>query len=328
MQLVPTSRVVAILLSISAMGMIGADLRAEAPVHVTVDSPVIASRGEASVTQADFDVFIDRVPENERAMFVSSPQRLGDVLHRLLRARQVFARATGEGTWDEPVAAARLYQGLIMAGADYYLNQVVWPEARLGDYEQQARELFLTRPDLVRLPMKATFSAFFVAAEPVRSELDAIRSIINVYDLLLDGEDFEELIEQYSESDTNGAISGLQEDVPVTDLGQELATMLRNMPEGEISQPFRTAEGWRIVQLHNRYRPEANRFEDVAEVAKRVAERRHRDSVRERLLRELSAQPVVFEENAIADLLARYGGRFESPAALEAEIIEGMGEAD
>lgn len=287
---------------------------------LTVDSPVLASRGDGIVTQADFDIYLAQIPEEDRAPFLSSPQRVGDILDRLLRARQIYRKAEAEEVWQEPVASASLYQGLVMAGADYYLNRIVWPNAKLPDYEQQARELFLTRPDLVRPPVEATFTGFFVAAEPVRGELDAMRSIINVYDMLREGSDFDELTGEYSEQDPYYSASGRVENVPLNRLEASFSEILSQLPPGEISQPFRTEGGWRIVQLHERGRPEAERFEDVADQAIRVAERRHHQAVRERIFRELSSMPVVFEDNAIADLLQRYGASFSNQSDYEAAV--------
>lgn len=298
--------------SVSASAQVGFEL--------AVDSPVLASRGDATVTQADFDVFLDRVPEDQRATFVSSPQRIGDVLHRLLRARQVFNHASGEGVWSDSIAAANLYQGLVMAGADYYLSMILWPQERLDNYEEQARELFLTNPDLIRPETHVSFSGFFVAAEPIRGELDAMRSIINVYDLLREDSDFDTLIERYSEDDPIQSASGRRENLPLSGVGSDIAAVLARLPAGEISQPFRTPEGWRIIQLHERRRPEVKQFEDVAHAAKRIVERRHHDAVRERFFRALAAEPVVFEENAIADLLARHGGRFSLSTDLEPQV--------
>lgn len=283
-----------------------------------VESDVIATRGSASVTQADLDVYLERVPEENRAPFLSSPQRVGDILDRLLRARQVFYRAEQEDVWDDPQASAALYQGLIMAGADYYLNRVLRQQVELPDYTAQARELYLTEPELVRPPVHVSFTGFFVAGEPVRGELDAMRSIINVYDLMVEGSDFIELTQEHSETDSVHQASGRVENVSLTALPGEISDVLQYLRPGEISQPFRTEEGWRIVQLHERARPEVNSFEDVAELAEEVARRRHHAAVRERIFRELSSLPVEFEDDAIPALLSRYGASFGNQSDYEA----------
>ena len=289
--------------------------------EVQYESPRIATRGEATVTQADFDAYLLRVPVEHRATFLSSADRIGDVLHRLLRARQIHALAVASGEVGEQIAfQAALYQAMVTAVADYYMEQIVWPNARLADYASQAKELFLTRPDLLRLPDRVSFTQFLVQSEGVRGELDAMRSILNVYELLREGQALGSLAVEYSEDPSAAENQGRYNDIPVTDLEPEIARMLGVLEPGQVSQPFRSSFGWHIVELHERVTPPADTFESVRELAERVAERRHRESVRERMLRQLASEPIDFEPNAIADLLGRYGASLGDRTRLQQEV--------
>lgn len=284
-------------------------------------SPPIVTRGAGIVTQLDFDVFMQRIPENQRPAFVSDPDRIGEALTSLMLPRQLANRAMqtyGEAVSD-PIFQARMQQALIVLLAERYMEQS-WNERKLDDYEAQARELYMVRKDLLRKPLHADFTHVLVRAGSVRSELDAMRSIINVYELLDDDVALPDLAVEYSEDPNVGENRGRYEAAVIDELDSAVAESVRTLEPGQISQPFRSELGWHIVELHDRYRPELGTFEQERDRAIEIARNRHRQQVRERILQEANQVEAEYAPNAIEDLLERYEPTTSDLEQLERDI--------
>lgn len=275
-------------------------------VAETRSTPIV-TRGKGVVTQLDFDMYMQRLAEHRRPAFVSSPDRIAEALNSLIVPRQLANRAmeTYSDAISDPLFQARMQQALIVLMAERFMEQA-WSEQRLDDYEAQARELFMVRKDLLRNPLHADFTHLLVRAGSVRPELDAMRSIINVYELLAEDNTLAELASQYSEDPNAEDNDGRYESAVVEELDPAVAEVVRTLEPGQVSQPFRSEIGWHIVELHERFRPPLGSFEQERERIVRIARERHRDQVRDRIVQEVNLVPVVFEPGAIDELLERY----------------------
>ena len=275
-------------------------------VAETRSTPIV-TRGEGVVTQLDFDVYMARLPEHRRAAYVSDPDRIAKALNALMVPRQLANRAqkTYPDAMSEPLFQARMQQALLVLMAERFMEKA-WSEKKLDSYEAQARELFMVRKDLFDKPVHADFTHLLVRAGNVRPELDAMRSIINVYELLAEDKTLAELAGQYSEDPNARDNDGRYESASLQELDPAVSEVVRKLEPGQVSQPFRSAIGWHIVELHDRFRPELGSFEEVRERAVEIARQRHRNQVRERILQEVNQVPVAFEPGAIDGLLERY----------------------
>lgn len=295
-------------------------------VAETRSTPIV-TRGKGVVTQLDFDVYMERMPEHRRPAFVSSPDRIAEALNSLAVPRQLANRAmeTYPEAMSDPLFQGRLQQALIVLMAERFMTEA-WSENKLEDYETQARELFMVRKDLLRKPLHADFTHLLVRAGSVRPELDAMRSIINVYELLAEDKSLGELARQYSEDPNAEDNDGRYESAVVAQLDPAVAEVVRMLEPGQVSQPFRSELGWHIVELHDRYRPQLGSFEDERERALEIARNRHRTQVRERILQEVNQVPVVFETGAIEELLERYEPSESDLDKLRSELQALMGQ--
>lgn len=293
----------------------------ERELATETSSAPIVTRGAGTVTQLDMDVFLQRVPPHRRAAFLSDPDRIAEALTSLMLPRQLASRALSElpEFVGEPLFQARMQQALIVLLAERYMEHA-WETQQLDDYEDQARELYLVRKDLLRKPVHADFTHILVRAGSVRSELDAMRSILNVYERLGDGAQLSELAAEYSEDPNVSENGGRYDGAALEDLDPAVADMLRQLEPGRISQPFRSEAGWHIVELHDRYRPELGSFEEERARAVEIARNRHRNRIRERILQEFNQVPAEYAPGAIDELLARYRPEGSDLEQLEAEI--------
>lgn len=295
-------------------------------IEIERESELFLRRGEGAVTQLDLDVYLARMPQHHRAAFISSPERIGNVLEELITPRQLAAEARREapGVVADPLFQAQMYQAAVVQIAERYMTHI-WTQERLDDYGSQARELYLVRKDLLRLPQQADFTHVLIRSAGTRGELDAMKSIFNLYELLAEGRPLSELAADYSEDPQAENNSGRYEGVDINSLDEAVAEMVRELPPGEISQPFRSELGWHIVELHQRYRPEIESFDQVRERALEIAEQRHRSAVSERILRRLSQQENEFQPGAVEALMKRYEASEQDLEKLKSDIASRLG---
>lgn len=296
-------------------------------INIERNSEIFVARGQGLVTQIDVDVFLSRIPEHHRPAFISDPGRLADMLEKLLVPRQLAeeARSLAPNLLEEPLFEAQMYQAAVVQIAERYMDYL-WEDERLSDYTDQAKELYLVRKDLLRQPIHVDFTQILVLSDSKRGELEAMKQIINIYEMLSDGLTLDELAPEYSEEPNAKNNRGLYEGVKLAALDPSIAEIIQQLKPGQISQPFRSEHGWHILELHSKTRPDIKSFEQVREQAINVAEQRHQASVRERVIRRLTSQPQEFAEGAVDALMERYQASDQDMEKLKADIRARLGQ--
>ena len=305
-----------------------ADAKVDADrIEIARESEVFMRRGDGVVTQLDFDVFLSQMPPHHRPAFVSSPDNISGALNELITPRQLAAEARDKAPEivSDPLLQGQMYQAAIVQIAERYMTHI-WEQERLEEYNDQAREIFLVRKDLLRQPLHADFTHILVRSAGTRGELDAMKSIINVYDLIAEGRTVAELAAEYSEDPQAEKNSGRYEDVEVSTLDPAVAAMVQQLQPGQISQPFRSEFGWHILQLNDRWRPEVESFDQVREQALEIAEQRHKTQVRERILRRFNMKENEFQPGAVETLTSRYKASDQDMEKLKADIRARLGQ--
>src|SRR5208283_161849 len=69
---------------------------------------VLAENGSIKLTRADYEMELLRVPEDSRAEFAASPQRLTTILNQILINKTLAKEARDNGLDRDPEVAARL----------------------------------------------------------------------------------------------------------------------------------------------------------------------------------------------------------------------------
>tara|TARA_Y100001933_G_scaffold258218_1_gene305869 strand:+ start:1781 stop:2779 length:999 start_codon:yes stop_codon:yes gene_type:complete len=298
-------------------------------IEIERESDVFMRRGDGVVTQLDFDVYLSQMPPHHRPAFVSSPDNISDALNQLMTPRQLAAEAREKApeVVNDPLLQGQMYQAAIVQIAERYMTHI-WEQERLDDYTDQAREIFLVRKDLLRQPLRADFTHVLIRSGGSRGELDAMKSIINVYDLLAEGRTVENLAAEYSEDPQAESNSGRYEDVEVSTLDPAVSEMVQQLQPGQISQPFRSEFGWHILKLNDQWRPEVESFDQVRDQALNVAEQRHKTQVRERILRRFNLKENEFEPGAVEALTSRYKASEQDLEKLKADIRKRLGQQE
>ena len=144
-----------------------------------------------------------------------------------------------------------------------YKDEISVTDIMVEEYYQEHTQEFKTpekveaRHILIRVEEDA-------AKEKVES---ALKEAQDIYEMAVDGNDFQELAKQYSQgpSKDNGGYLGKFEE---NDMVKPFADKVFTMKAGEISQPVRTMFGWHIIQLIDRFNASTKTLEQVSQKIK------------------------------------------------------------
>lgn len=267
---------------------------------------VLARYSDAVVTQTDFDAFLQGIPLRDRSAFLRSPERVEDTLVNMLIGQRALAMAAQNG-----LLAEELFQGRVLLEAgkiaveslrNAYLDQYM-----LDDYTELARELFISRREDFAAEGTVDFAHVIVAAEIDGDPTRGMRDILDLYDAAVERADLRTLAIEIGQSDDPHRAGGDHKAITVSQLEPNIASHLRLMQPGEISEPIRTESGWHVVQLNAVHGRAPRDFEEVREEAIEVARSRHQDALLGRFRAELMSGDIQLPEGAIRDLLSRHG---------------------
>lgn len=274
-------------------------------IALSSESEVFARKGDAVVTQADFDQFLRSVPERDRAGVINSPDRLGDLLDRLMLRRLLATAAMDDGLLEDEAVQADLFERAIRRLGDLQLERV-WHAAELENYESQARELYIRYEDRFMTEPTVSFVHLMVDTEQQSSEeaLEKVRSLKARVDA---GESLEELAAEYSDDPSVAENGGRFEDIHPERLDPEFAEALLALEEGDVSDPVATQFGWHLIRLEARNPERKQPFDEIRDELEQEARDRHKIRVKERYQSRLISQPMQIEDDAVRILLRRYG---------------------
>lgn len=258
------------------------------------------------VTQDDFQAFLETIPSDDRAEFLSSPERVERTLTNMVLGRRALdlARESGELTAQPLAGRIGLEAGRLAVD---HLRRLFLDEHMLDDYTEVARELFLSRPSEFVVPATVDFAHIVVAPVIDGDPVGGMRMILELYDNALATDDLREIAIAVGESGDHYRAGGDHQNIRLDQLERALAQRLSQMQLGQISEPLRTSSGWHIVQLHRRDGSDAADFDEVRDQAIDVARARHREDLIVRFRNELLEGGVELPDGAIREMLARNG---------------------
>ncbi len=270
---------------------------------------VIARRGEVTITAADLDHFLSDLAPEDRPVFLSSPERLEQMLEGLLLDRVLAADLLKQGYLEEPVNVAAARQVVIDHLAKTNRDRVRQvPEG--VDLEQLARERYQANRDRHVEPEKVSFTQILlrtgeeIDGDTVRQRAD------DLHRRIVEGEDFDQLVMENSQEPRLEEHRGRFEETTLDQLVERFASRVSRLESpGEISEPFSTEYGWHIVRLDSRIPLRQKDFEEVRE----ELVRKERASLRERMYqrhvnRLLDEAPAQLEQEAFDRFMQDYLG--------------------
>lgn len=285
-------------------GLASADERFQDEITIHVDSEVLARHSGHVITFADFDAFMERIPEEDRMGVLRDPDRIGRVLQELALSRALGRAAIEDGLLEDERMRALVYHAIMNILAGEQRSRAVAAQ-ELDDYTQQARERYLRDPAEYRQRERFDFTHLLIRAGE-DDEAEALEHIEALADRLNAGESLEDLIRDHSDDPTAGENLGRITDAVPERLDPDFLRALRELEDGEISGPVRSRFGWHLVRLDRHQKGRVPEFEEIADRLRRQARNRHREQINDRYLASLLDGEPEIVPGGIEKLIQRY----------------------
>jgi parvulin-like peptidyl-prolyl isomerase len=268
----------------------------------------VVRRGSAEIRMGDVDARLARVPPEDRAIVMDSPQRIEQILLSLLAQRQMAdkARELGLDQDDAFERELRLFAEEILSRR--YLEHVQRTSTP-PRFELTAREMYLADPSVGMVPESREVSHILIRVEgrgdaAARAEIEAIRA-----ELLEHPDRFEEIARARSE-DPSAAANGGRLGHLREEFDADFVAGAQALTEpGEISAPVRTTFGYHLIRLDSLRPAERRSFEDIRAGLIMQLEQRYLRDIRLRELERVGAEPLEADPEAVASLRDRYRAR-------------------
>ncbi|MCA1778108.1 MAG: peptidylprolyl isomerase [Xanthomonadaceae bacterium] len=290
----------------AALLFVGASSTAlERELELQFESPLLATRGDARVSQLDFVGRMQAVPAPDRAGVVSDPERIGKLLEEVLLVRELADRAIEGGILEDPAIQAELHYLLSVRLSERYRENLL-AERELDDYTQQARELYRLNPERYRVDAPSiSFSHILLAADGAVDAADPEATARELLAQVKNGESMQALAQQYSDDPSVERNQGLLEAVDPKRLDAQFRTGIERLKEGEVGL-VESAYGWHVVRVEEVVTAGVPPFDEIAEQIKTDARQQHRGEIWEREMRKIHEPELEIAEGAISELLDRF----------------------
>ena len=266
---------------------------------------VVASRGGATITLADVDASLLRIPARQRADAMNSPKRIEDLVNQLLLTRQLNNIGVEQGLQRD----AQVQRAIEMAGENVIGGQAVLKfreDLQLGDLEAFARERYNANPTRYDIPANVTVRHILIGSDR-RSDADALAIANQVHARAVKGDDFEALVEEYSEDPSKGGNRGQIQDADSAKMDPMFAEASSRLTKvGELAPVTKSQFGYHIIRFENRTQAKPRTYDEVrpaiiAELRATLTEQRVKEYIDQLRSMSLDANP-----DAVASLRTRY----------------------
>lgn len=219
------------------------------PFAGQTDDTVLMRHGPVTITQADFQAELQRIPEKHRDAFLTSSERIRKVLASMFTQKVLAQEAREAGLDQDPLVKERIELAVDKLLAEVRIEHLI-EEAPQPDFEALAREYYQANPDQFQIPEQVHASHILISTAE-RSEEEARARAEKVLDLVRQGEkSFSELAVEYSDDPSvtqNRGDLGFFGRGKMVKPFEEAAFGLEN--PGDISPLVETQFGFHIIRL-------------------------------------------------------------------------------
>lgn len=265
---------------------------------------VVATRGGASITLADIDASLLRIPQRQRGDAMNSPKRIEDLVNQLLLSRQLSNAGKEQGLDRDPLVK----HAIELAGENVVGGQAVLKfreEIQLGDLDTLARERYNANPVRYEVPATVAVQHILIDIEG-RSDADAL-ALANQIRARAEKEDFEALVLEYSDDPSKRSNKGVIQDADSSKMDPMFAEASSKLKTpGELSPVTKSQFGYHIIKMTSRTAARPRSFDEVRvaiveELRTSLTEQRVKEHVDQLRSMSLDANP-----DAVASLRTRY----------------------
>jgi peptidyl-prolyl cis-trans isomerase C len=279
-------------------------------VAQTQDDPneVLAENQWVKLTRADYQLELQRVPEEMRAEFAASPKRLTTLLNQALVNKTLAKQARDAGLDRDPELMIRLAheidrfwaQGEVLkieqdAGAEF--------DAHASDYLPKAREMYLLDKNKYRRPDEISASHILFSTTK-RSDAAAYQLAKETRAKLAAGADFATLARQLSDDPSAEANGGALGYFPATKMDPAFSKAAFGLKKvGDLSDPVQSKFGYHVIRLDAKRPGEERPYDQVSKQIMAELRQRYVTETREARLEAIRTDPRTKVNQAAIDAL-------------------------
>jgi len=266
----------------------------------------VVTQGGVTVTVADVDAYMARIPHDKWGGFVSSADRIENMLQNLLRTKQLAQQARDLKLDQKPEASAALALARDEQLAKMRLENFS-ADLKVPNMDQLAKEQYQSHKDQYLTPAKVAVQHVLIgipkhSEEEAKKIADAVRA-----EAVRDPARFDALVEQYSDDPSKASNHGHMEDATSSKYATEFARAAGELSlKQPISEPAKTKFGYHILKLVDLQPGKQQAFAEVKDKIVAGLRDQYASDQRRNFLNELSNQVMDPKPEAIAALHDRY----------------------
>ena len=234
---------------------------ADAP-KIVYDAPIIED-GPVKVDEGDVLAYLLRVPEDKRATFRTSYDRVATVADGVYIARTFAERGRAAGLDKDALVQRRMRQAADEVLADAYTEKLRNNVSSVN-LDTRARELYRADPEAYRMPETLAVEQILVDLHG-RTRDQARERASDLYKRAASGEDFLMLAGRYSDDPMKTRNGGALDPAPLEAFPQGWRPALEKLKKADISAPVEADDGFHIFRLADRKPAHLPTFDEVKE---------------------------------------------------------------
>lgn len=266
------------------------------------DAAIVAERGGATLTVGDLRAKIRlSLIKDKRAGFFADGDRVARLVEDQLTTRQLAAAAKENGLDKDPQLQAEIesyIRGVLARRQiEQHLERVELPDADL-----LAKERYQANKADFMVPAARDVRHILILTSD-KSDEEAKVIADKAYALLQSGEDFDKVLDEYSEDPAiahNGWVRGVRDDGSFEAEFTAAAIALQN--PGDFSSPVKSAFGYHIIRLQQVIPERQKPYDEVKDELIANIQREQLAAAREAYLESFKVLPVQFNDETMKRL--------------------------
>jgi peptidyl-prolyl cis-trans isomerase C len=271
------------------------------------DTVLIEVRG-VKLYKSEYEAELLKLPVNLRPGFANSPQRVNDVLARLVVQKVLAAEAKELKLDKSPANAARLETEMARAMAQLRVAEIEEQagrefDARKRQFEARARELYAADRKKYETPERVTVSHILFDLRK-HSKEEGEKLARDARSKVLAGADFNQLAKEISEDPSAAANGGRIEQFARATMDpafSNAAFALKN--PGDISDPVLSQFGWHVIKLEQHIPAGVRSYEEVRDSIMSDARKKFVDDRRDAAINAIRGDPSLKVNQSAVDAL-------------------------
>lgn len=268
------------------------------------DDEVVVTRGTASLNYLDFDAALGALPPEQRALLVSS-DNIDRVINDMLLTRQLAQTPEAEAIAKDPLFEREAAQAREKLLSRRVLNARI-EAMRKPNFELLAKEKFQASPAEFKQPPNRDVQHILISTvgkddAAARVKAEALLTQAKA------GADYQELVRDNSDDPsktTNNGLILVMESSQLDPAFKEAALALEKI--GDITGPIKSQFGYHLIKLTELREAHEPEFDKVKASIMADLEKTWWQQANQKVLSELQAEPMQFNEEAARKLPERY----------------------